>query len=40
MSWLLAAYAAVAIAVGGYALRLARLKRALVSEIDASKRLR
>ncbi|HXV12731.1 MAG TPA: hypothetical protein VEC56_00865 [Candidatus Krumholzibacteria bacterium] len=40
MSWLLTAYAVVAIAVGGYALRLARVKRALVSEIDAATRRR
>jgi hypothetical protein len=37
MSWLLAAYAVVAIAVGGYALRLLRLKRALSTEMDALK---
>lgn len=38
MAWLLAAYAAVAIAIGLYVLRLARMRRALESEFDAAKR--
>lgn len=38
MSWLVAAYGAVVIAVGLYCVRLARLRRALTAEIDAAQR--
>lgn len=38
MSWLLAAYGAVAIAIVLYCVRIARLKKALCAEIDARKR--
>lgn len=38
MSWLVAAYAAVVIAVGLYCIRLARLRRSLTAEIDAAER--
>lgn len=38
MSWLIAAYGAVVIAVGLYCVRLVRLRRALAAEIDAAKR--
>jgi CcmD family protein len=40
MSWLIAAYGAVVIAVGLYSIRLARLRRALNAEIDAVRRRR
>jgi hypothetical protein len=38
MTWLLAAYAAVVIAVALYWVRLGRLRRALATEIEAAKR--
>jgi CcmD family protein len=38
MAWLLAAYAAVVVAITLYALRLARMRRALEAEFDATKR--
>lgn len=38
MTWLIAAYASVAIAIALYVLRLAHLRRALEAEFDAAKR--
>ena len=38
MSWLIAAYAAVVLAVGVYWMRLARLRRSLTADIDSAKR--